>query len=53
MQNNNTTTEMIFAFQDLSKVQVEQFVTIIWSLWKIRNMHVWQNATETSEAVHE
>jgi len=43
--------EIIFALlQDMSQVQVEQFVTILWSLWKSRNMRVWQNATETCQS---
>ena len=46
MQNNNTTTEIIFALlQDLPQDQAHIFCTILWSLWKSRNMRVWQNTT--------
>jgi len=49
MQNKNTSAEIIFALlHDMSQIQVEQFVAILLSLWKSRNIHVWQNATEIS-----
>jgi ribonuclease HI len=47
MLNNNTAAELIFALlRELSCVQA-------WILWKIRNMRLWQNVTETSQAILE
>jgi len=54
MHNNNTTANIIFALlQDLPQDQTQIFCTILWSLWKSRNMRVWQNITETCQTVVE
>lgn len=39
---------LIFTLLDqLSLVQKELFVTIMWSLWKRRNLKLWQQQNET------
>jgi len=52
MLRNNTTAEIIFVLlQERSCVQTELFATVLWSLWKSRNLRLWQNVTETSQTI--
>lgn len=54
MLRNNTAAEFIFALlQELSHDQAELFAPVLWSLWKSRNLRLWQNVTETSQAILE
>jgi hypothetical protein len=39
--------------QELSHAQAELFASVLWTLWKSRNMRLWQNETETSQAILE
>lgn len=51
---NNTAAEFIFALlQELSHDQAELFASVLWSLWKSRNLRLWQNVRETSQAILE
>lgn len=48
MQNNNTIAEIVFALlQNLPQNKLEFFVSIVWSIWKSRNLKVWQNVSES------
>lgn len=54
MLNNNAMAEIIFALlQDLSHAQAQLFATVVWSLWTSRNLRLWQNVTETAQAILE
>jgi len=54
MLQNNTTAEITFALlQDRSHVQAKLFATVVWSLWKSRNLRLWQNVTETTTTILE
>lgn len=52
MLRNNTSAEFIFALlQELSHAQAELFASVLWSLWKSRNLQLWQNEVETLQAI--
>ena len=54
MQNNNTVADIIFALlRELTQDQSQMFATLLWSIWKSRNLRVWQNTTETTQAIAE
>ena len=50
----HTAEEAIFSLlQNLSTVQAKQLVMLLWSLWKCRNLKVWEDVTESCAAVIE
>jgi len=52
MLNNNTATEITFVLlQELLREKAEQFSMNSWSLWKSRNLRIWHNISETSQAI--
>jgi hypothetical protein len=52
MRSNNTVAEIIFALlQELTKEKAEQFAVNLWSLWKSRNLRIWQNVSETCQTI--
>jgi len=52
MHNNNTVAEIIFALlQELPKEKAEQVAKNLWSLWKSRNLRIWQNTSETTQTI--
>ena len=52
MRNNNTVAEIVFhLIQNLPQLKLENFVTIVWSIWKSRNIQIWQNVSETYQAI--
>lgn len=52
MLRNNTSAEFIFALlQELSHAQAELFASVLSSLWKSRNLRLWQNEVETLQAI--
>lgn len=54
MQTNNTVADIVFALlQNLPQAKIQLFVTIVWSLWKSRNMQVWQHKSESSKSIVE
>lgn len=54
MQNSNTAAEIIFTqLQELPQGQAEQFATLLWIVWKSRNLRVWQNDTDTGQDILE
>jgi len=53
-RNTQTAVEAIFQLlQNLSKEQSQRMVMIFWSLWKRRNLKVWEDITETCAEVVE
>jgi hypothetical protein len=51
---NNTAAEVIFALlRELSQDQSQLFASTLWSIWKSRNLRVWQNTSENSQTVFE
>jgi hypothetical protein len=54
MQNSNTAAEIIFTLlQELPQGQAEQFATLLWRVWKSRNLRVWENVTDTWQVIVE
>jgi hypothetical protein len=54
LHNNYRMDALIFSLLDqLSKAQKEMFVAIMWSMWKRRNLKLWQKQNETSLQVVE
>jgi hypothetical protein len=54
LSHNASATEAIFSlFENLSAELSQRLSTLIWSLWKHRNLRVWDNVTETSAVVVE
>jgi len=54
IENNNTVAEIVFhLIQNLPQIKLEIFVTIVWSIWKTQNMQIWQNVSETYQAILE
>jgi hypothetical protein len=54
MQTNNTAADIVFALlQNLPHTKIQLFVTVVWSLWKSRNIQVWQNMPESSQSIVE
>ncbi|XP_024640669.1 uncharacterized protein [Medicago truncatula] len=52
MLNHNTAAEIILALlKELTKEKFEQFAMNLWSLWKSRNLRIWQNISETCQAI--
>lgn len=52
MHNNNTVAEITFALtQELSNEKVGQAAMLLWSIWKSWNLRVWQNVTESVQAI--
>jgi ribonuclease HI len=50
----STAEETIFyLLQNLSEEQSQRLATILWSLWKHRNLKVWEDVTETCDVVVE
>jgi len=42
LYRNNNVAEIVFSLlQEFMQVNGEQFVTILWSIWKSRSMRVW------------
>jgi hypothetical protein len=52
-QNYNMAGVTFTLLQQLNSTQVEQFATILWSLWKQINLKLWQQENETSTQVFE
>jgi len=49
-----STTDAIFSLlQNLSSDLSQRFTTVIWSIWKHRNLRVWDDVTETRALVVE
>jgi len=54
VQECDTAAEMIFhVLARLFQVQCSLFATILWSIWKCRNLRLWQQVTETAVQVYE
>ncbi|KEH17822.1 transmembrane protein, putative [Medicago truncatula] len=54
MWNNNTVADIIFALLgELTQDQSQMFATLLWSIWKSRNLRIWQNTTETTQEIVE
>jgi len=52
-QNYNMDAVMFSLLQQLTICQSELFVKILWSLWKRRNLKLWQQKNETNMQVVE
>ena len=44
---------MFALLQNLPHTKIQLFVTLVWSLWKSRNIQVWQNMPESSQSIVE
>jgi len=52
LQRYDDLPEIIFhLLENAVQVQAELFVTILWSIWKSRNLRLWQNVTETNSNI--
>jgi hypothetical protein len=50
--SSNTASDWIFLLlQQFDEQQAARMVVLVWSIWKHRNMKLWNNVTETIEQI--
>jgi len=54
LSNTDSATDAIFSLlETLSGELAQRLETVLWSIWNYRNLHVWEDVTETSATIVE